>query len=71
MDIANQKSKNAEKVLGMRELADALGVSYWTVWRWQREGQIPTIRIGKKLFFRVSAVEARLAEIEAASVREL
>jgi len=62
-------SRSAEQVLSMRELADVLGVSYWTVWRWQREGQIPTIRIGKKFFFRVSAVEARLAEIEAASIR--
>lgn len=71
MDITHQKSKTAERVLGMRELADALGLSYWTVWKWQKEGKIPTIRIGKKLFFRVSAVEARLAVIEAASVREL
>lgn len=59
----------AEKVLGVKELADALGVSYWTIWRWQREGKIPTIRLGKKLFFRLSAVEARLAEVEQASLR--
>ena len=62
-------TESTGRVLTMRELADELGVSYWTIWRWQREGKIPTIRLGRKLFFRLAAVEARLTAMEAESLR--
>ena len=57
-----------EKVLNMKELADVLGVSYWTIWRWQREGKIPVIRMNKRVFFRLNSVMARLAKAEAESM---
>lgn len=69
MDNLLKKANNeVEKVMGMKEIATELGLSYWTIWKWQREGKIPTIKLGKKLFFRVSSVVSRLAELEEESM---
>lgn len=54
-----------EKILTTRELAMETGLAQWTVWKWARNGKIPSFRVNNRIFFRASAVAARLAEMEA------
>ena len=56
-----------EKILTTRELAMETGLAQWTVWKWARSGKIPSFRVNNRIFFRLSAVAARLAEMEAAN----
>lgn len=60
--------KETEKVLTGRELAKTIGVSFWAVWKWTRQGKIPCIRVNKRIFYRLSSVLKWLSEIEAASL---
>lgn len=55
-----------EKILTTRELATEMGLPQWTVWKWARTGRLPSFRVNGRIFFRASAVIARLAELEAA-----
>ena len=54
-----------EKILTTRELAMETGLAQWTVWKWAKNGKIPSFRVNNRIFFRPSAVAARLAEMEA------
>ena len=54
-----------EKILTTRELAVEMGLPQWTVWKWARAGRLPSFRVNGRIFFRASAVTARLAEMEA------
>ncbi|MEW6455344.1 MAG: helix-turn-helix domain-containing protein [Acidobacteriota bacterium] len=36
-------------LLSLREAANRLGFSYITLWKWQKQGKIPAIRIGGRL----------------------
>ena len=49
-----------EKLLTSRELADALGFSPATIQDWSEAGRIPGFRVGGRLRFRASEVEAWL-----------
>jgi len=47
------KQKTASPVLTIEETRRVLGddkVSYATVWKWARDGNLPTVKIGKKVF---------------------
>lgn len=54
-----------EKILTTRELAMETGLAQWTVWKWAKNGKIPSFRVNNRIFFRLNAVAARLAEMEA------
>lgn len=56
--------------IGRLELAQELGVSVDTLRRWeaQREGP-PCIRAGRKIYYRRTAVEDWLTELEASTPR--
>jgi hypothetical protein len=43
--------KPAEDLMTLREAHEAFSkVSYVTIWKWARDGYLPTIRIGGKTF---------------------
>lgn len=47
-----------EKWLSVEEIAEHLGISKETVYRWLEKGRIPSHRIGKLWKFKVSEVDA-------------
>jgi excisionase family DNA binding protein len=51
----------SERWLNSRELAQLTGIGDTTLEQWAREERIPSIRAGKALRFKASAVEAALA----------
>ena len=55
--------------LSMEKAAEVLGVSYWTLQDWVALGRVPHLRVGRRIFFRPTSLQAWLAEqeIEAAS----
>lgn len=57
-----------EKIVTSRELAELLGISFWTIWKWTKEGKIPSIRVNKRIFYRVSSVNECLTKLEADSI---
>ena len=59
-------------VLTEKELAQYLGVSYWTVrgWRLQEEDPLPTIGSSGRILYRLKAVEEWMQRSEARSVRK-
>ena len=52
----------SERLLTSRELADLIGFSSATVQDWFEAGQLPGFRIGGRLRFRASEVEAWLEQ---------
>lgn len=52
-----------------REAAAYLGVSYWKLLELVRQKKVPHIRLDARVLFRREALDAWLAEQEAASVR--
>jgi len=50
--------------LDERDAAKALGVSPRTMWQLARDGHIPFVRIGARKLYRLSTLEAYLAEKE-------
>ena len=55
--------------LGLKEAANLIGVSKRTMQRLQQEGEIPFSRIGRKIIFRLSQLEAYLKRKEAENVK--
>jgi excisionase family DNA binding protein len=62
----------SERLLTARELADYLGFSAATIVDWAEAGKLPVFKIGGRLRFRASEVEAWLQErrLEQPSRRE-
>ena len=58
------------RVLTEKQLADYLGVSYWTVreWRLQEDDPLPTVGYGR-ILYRLKTVEAWLARSEERNVK--
>ena len=50
------------------ELAETLHLSKWTVRKWRLAGGLPHIKIGRRIFYRLQAVEEWLREQESHSV---
>ena len=46
----------------MQEVADYLGVSFWTVYRMARSGRLPSIRIGRRRLFAEQDLEQLVEE---------
>lgn len=44
-------------ILTEREIAERLGVSYWTVRSWRLQLDIPYFRTAGRIFYRLSSVE--------------
>jgi excisionase family DNA binding protein len=54
-----------EKWLSVEEIAEHLGISKETVYRWLEKGKIPAHRVGKLWKFRASEVDAWVLKGEA------
>lgn len=50
--INSTKEKNEQELITDDEMQRRLGVCRTTLYNWRKEGTIPYIRIGKKLFYR-------------------
>ena len=50
--INTAKEKNEQELITDDEMQRRLGVSRTTLYNWRKEGTIPYLRIGKKLFYR-------------------
>ncbi len=46
-----------QELMTAAEVAEMLRVSVWLVWRWTREGVLPSIQLGRNYRFRRSEVE--------------
>ena len=51
-----------ERLLSVQEVADRLGVSFWTVYRMSRSGQLPSVRIGRRRLFASEDLEQLIRE---------
>ena len=51
-----------ERLLSARELADVLGFAPATIVDWSEAGKVPSFKVGGRLRFRWSEVEASLEE---------
>lgn len=69
-----QNLENYQKVerttLTMKETATYLGVSYWLVTQLVKRKEIPYLKIGGRIIFRVKALEEYLKEMEQKSLKE-
>lgn len=55
------------ETIDAQEAADIVGLSEWSVYNLVRRGEVPHIRIGRRVLFRRSTLLAWLDEREAAS----
>jgi excisionase family DNA binding protein len=52
--------KGTRRLLTRKELAVILGISQFTLWRWSKEGRIPSVRVAGMLRFDPVKVAAAL-----------
>jgi excisionase family DNA binding protein len=53
---------NAETgLVGVREAARRLGLSYWTLYAWARVGRVPSVQLGKRRLFAPEDLEDFIA----------
>ncbi len=62
----NAETKDFGKLLDIREAADRLGVSWWTLGRWARQGRFRTVRLGSRRL----VPESELARLIASNMTE-
>lgn len=55
------------KVLTERELAESLGLSPWTIRKWRLQGGLPHLQVGRRVFYRLQAVEDWMCDMERTS----
>ena len=65
-----------DALLSVQEAAERLGVSFWTVYRMARNGQLASVRIGRRRLFAAEDLEelvrtTRRVGIDAGTTREL
>ena len=57
--LANKiEVRNQETYLTPKEVAEMLGISYCTLWRWNKSGYLCHVKCGRKSFYKKSDVEA-------------
>ena len=50
-----------DRLFSVREAADRLGVSFWTVYRLARRGELTSIRVGRRRLFAIQDLEKLIA----------
>ena len=58
--INTAKEKNEQELITDDEMQRRLGVSRTTLYNWRKDGTIPYLRIGKKLFYRWKEIISKL-----------
>ncbi|WP_017756788.1 excisionase family DNA-binding protein [Calidifontibacillus oryziterrae] len=56
------------KTMTAKEAANLLGVSYWLLLEMAKKGQIPNIRAGKRVLFRLESLEEWMDQQEKDSI---
>ena len=59
-EVAARPVEAEEKYLGVPEVCELLNVSSNTLWRWNRTGYLPQIRIGRTPMYKKSVVDKLL-----------
>ena len=59
-----EEASRGRNLLGTEDVADYLGVSPVTIWRWCREGSLPCFKVGRQWRIRRSALEDFLERSE-------
>lgn len=59
------------QILTERQLAEKLGLSYWTVRGWRLQLDLPHIKTAGRIFYRLESVERWMEEEEEANRQEL
>jgi excisionase family DNA binding protein len=63
--LANQdqaKYNSEDRLLTRNQLADMLGISLTSIWSKMKNGELPFMRLGKKIYFRESEINKILQE---------
>jgi excisionase family DNA binding protein len=60
--MANQSIPPEPAAIRIREAAKLLGVCERTVWKWGKEGIIPTVRVGRVTLYPVAELRAWLSQ---------
>jgi hypothetical protein len=59
--MARKKTSDVPVLMTLRETQKVLpNVSYMTIWKWARDGHLPTVTIGKKVFVQRAPFERML-----------
>ena len=58
--MENTVTQMQKRYVTAQELGGMIGVSEDVIWRWARDGRIPSVRIGRRLFFVADKVFAAL-----------
>ena len=59
--VDDTESKSSEKLLTKREMADELDISLVSLTEWMKQGRIPYMRMGKRIYFKKQEVVASMA----------
>ena len=56
--VSTSNGEKDETLLTVRQAASLLGVDRSTLWRWEKEGYLKPVRIGRKVRYPMYAIEA-------------
>ena len=59
--VVNTESTSSEKLLTKKEMADELDISLVSLTDWMKQGKIPYMRMGKRIYFKKQEVVASMA----------
>jgi len=62
--IRDPTSAEPDRLLTVREAAHLLGLALATVYQWVYERRIPTVKLGRSVRIRLSALEQLIADSE-------
>ena len=69
IQLANNQQEKADKLLKTNDVARLLQVSGVTVATWKKEGKLPFLRIGNRVFFKESEVLNSMQSIKTKGVQ--
>ncbi len=61
--------QGTDRLLGVAEVAEILGVAVSTVYQWAYERRVRTVKLGRSLRFRQSDIEAFIKSCERPALR--
>src|SRR5690606_17055246 len=59
--VDNTENKSTEKLLTKKEMADELDISLVSLTEWMKQGKIPYMRMGKRIYFKKNEVVNSMA----------
>jgi len=64
-DRLRERSQNTKKdrYLSRRQLAELLDVDLATIYRWSKDGQLPSYRLGGRVYYKEADLEAKMQRV--------